>query len=334
MKIIGLTNWALIGGYAVLMAYSALTLNQSGTDAAGRGMAAGYLFVGAILLVVVLGLNLLPYQLTKIAVLFALLLPLVFGIREAATNFYFTQRSEKEDEGRWDGSYYFSDPDQLRIAEAIAANDMPKLQALLAKPRLLNESGKDHTTLLDFAALRTAGMYNSPFSVEALELLMAHGATIETADSLRTPTHVLVARQSPAALLEWFLKKGADANAKHLQNQNLPVLFVVMDYPTDRLEKVKLLLEHGADPNVIYPTADYGWLAGHSALLAAARQELWDVCQVLLEHGADSTVVGPQQLVFGEFIAKREKIYAEAGSAPATFIALQKSMATSSTRKP
>lgn len=334
MKIIALTNWSLIGCYAVILVYLALTLNQSGTDAAGRGLAVGYLFGGGILLVAVLGLNLLPFQLTKITVLVALLVPLGFGIRQAAIHYYYTQRSENEGDGRWDGSYYFKGPDQLQIANAIAANDIPHLKTLLAKPHLLNESGEDHTTLLDFAAIRATGLDHSPMQVEALELLMANGATFETADSLHTPTHVLVARQSSAALLEWFLKKGADPNAKHLKNQNVPIIFAVMDYPTDRLAKVKLLLDGGADPNVVYPPADYGWLAGHPALLAAARQELWDVCQVLLEHGADSAVIGPQNLVFREVIARHEKIYAETGPVPATFAALQKTMAQSSARKP
>ncbi|GAB3914247.1 hypothetical protein GCM10028803_59340 [Larkinella knui] len=327
MKIIALVNGSLIGCYAVLIVYLALTLNQSGTDAAGRGLAVGYLFVGAILLVAVLGLNLLPFPVTKITVLVALLVPLVLGLRELAGNFYVTQRAGAEDQGRWDGSYYFKDPDQRRIAEAIAANAIPQLKTLLTEPQpRLNESGEEHTTLLDFAAMRAAGMYNEPFSVEALALLLAKGATFETADSLHTATHVRVARQSPAALLGWFLKQGANPNAKHRQNQDLPILFVVLDDPKERLEKVKLLLDYGADPNASYPLADYGWLAGHSALLAAARQDLWEVCQALLEHGADPAIAGPQNLDFRKLMAQREVMYAEAGTTPAAFIALQKSL--------
>ncbi|RYZ42861.1 MAG: ankyrin repeat domain-containing protein, partial [Sphingobacteriales bacterium] len=96
--------------------------------------------------------------------------------------------------------------------------------------------------------------------------------------------------------------------------------------PNDRLEKVRLLLKHGADPNAVYPTADYGWLAGHSVLLAAARQDLWEICQVLLENGADPTVVSSQKLVFRELLAKRATIYAETGTTPPAFTALQKTM--------
>ncbi|KAA9346711.1 ankyrin repeat domain-containing protein [Larkinella humicola] len=323
MKILALTNWSLIGCYAVLIAY--LTLNQSGTDAAGRGLAVGYLFAGAILLVAVLGLNLLPFPATKIAVLVALLVPAALSLRTWAYVFSYTHRTEKDNQGRWDGSYYFKDPDQRRIAEAIAANDLPHLKALLSGPHpRLNESGEEHTTLLDFAALRAAGRPEEPFRVEALALLLAKGATFETADSLHTPTHVLVARQGPAALLAWFLKHGADANAKHRQNQNLPVLLVVLDDPTERLEKVRLLLAHGADPNVVYPPADYGWLVGHSVLLAAARQDLWEICQVLLEQGADPAFVGPRQLVFRELLTKRATVYAETGTTPPAFTGLQK----------
>jgi hypothetical protein len=196
MKIIALANWSLIGCYAVLITYQALTLNSSGTDAAGRGLAVGYLFVGGILLLAVLGLNLLPFPVAKITVLVALLVPLALGARELAGNFYYKQRAGTDDQGRWDGSYYFKDPNQRRIAEAIAADDIPQLRTLLSEPHLLNESGEEHTTLLDFAAIRAAGMYNSPFNVESLELLLANGATFETADTLHTPTHVLVVRRN------------------------------------------------------------------------------------------------------------------------------------------
>ncbi|WP_128547373.1 hypothetical protein [Larkinella soli] len=43
MKAITVLNWSLIGLYAVLLTYGWLTLDRSGTDAAGKGMAVAYL---------------------------------------------------------------------------------------------------------------------------------------------------------------------------------------------------------------------------------------------------------------------------------------------------
>ncbi|MFC5412790.1 hypothetical protein ACFPMF_25925 [Larkinella bovis] len=326
MKIIALTNWSLLGAYAILVIYLALTLPESGSDPAGRGLAVGYLPGGVGLLVALFGLNLLPFRFTRMAVLVAALVPFGVGLREAASRFYDAQQLQQTERGRWDGSFYFREPDQLRIAEAIAANDVVQLRTLLAEAFLLNESGEEHITLLDFATLRAVGSENPAAHLPLLELLLENGALIETDDTLHTPTHALVARQSPAVLLEWFLKKGADPNARHCRKQDIPVLFAVLDDPKDRVKKVELLLEHGADPNSIYPPTAPGWLAGHPVLLAAARQDLWGVCRALLKHGADATVAGPQKLTFRGVVAQRGKTYAETGAVPADFVALQKSL--------
>ncbi|MVM36596.1 hypothetical protein GO730_01150 [Spirosoma sp. HMF3257] len=80
MKTITLLNWTLLVVYGMLLTYSSLTINQSGTDAAGRGMAAGYLFVGFILLAILLVINFLPFQLAQIVVFVVLLLPVASGL--------------------------------------------------------------------------------------------------------------------------------------------------------------------------------------------------------------------------------------------------------------
>ncbi|GAB2559722.1 ankyrin repeat domain-containing protein [Spirosoma areae] len=327
LKLVTITNWSLLIMYGVILAYSALTMTPSNTDAAGRGLATAYILVGAILLVLLMGVNVLPFRLTRIAVLMVALLPLVAGLFRLASQFRTTQRTTEEDTGRLDGSYYFHDRVRQELAQAIANQDLTTFQTALQQPiPQLNESGEDHMTLLDFAAMRAVYSDSSGGAIPFLTALLAKGATVETNDTLRSPTHALVSRDCSATLLAWFLKNGANPNANRLQEYPTPILFTVMEYDHDRLAKLHLLLNNGADPNAVYPPAASGWLAGHSALLAAARQELWAVCLLLLEKGADTTVASPQKLRFTDLITRQAELYAERNETPATFTALLKTM--------
>jgi ankyrin repeat protein len=100
-------------------------------------------------------------------------------------------------------------------------------------------------------------------------------------------------KTAPAALLEWFLKKGANPNAR--PHDGSSIIFEVMKYGEERREKVKLLLDYGADPNAIAASNGYNVGALYSPLLFAAHQELWDVCQLLLESGADAAYRVPEE---------------------------------------
>ncbi|GAB3506330.1 hypothetical protein GCM10027341_39210 [Spirosoma knui] len=333
MKLIALINWLLLAIYGILLAYSALAMNPSNTDAAGRGLATAYLLFGCILLVVLVGVNCLSFHATRLGVFVLLLLPLLGGLVELIGQGFSARQTSRDDDGRFNGTYYFRDAQRRQIAQAIANRDLVRVQTLLAQSvPAINESGTDHVTLLDFAAMRGVYSDSADWVVPYLSLLLAKGAAIQTDDTLRSPTHALISRDCPASLMSWFLTHGADPNANRMQDKPTPILFTVMDYDKDRLEKIKLLLAHGADPNAVYPPTATGWLAGHSALLAAARLELWDVCQLLLERGADPAVTGPQRLVFRELIDRHAEIFAAGDDAPPTFKALIKYLIASGSK--
>jgi ankyrin repeat protein len=323
MKILIYTNWSLIALYGILLLVGTLTLNQPSTDAAGRAMGTGFIVFGFILLGLVIGANCLPFQLTRIIVFIVLLLPLGLGIYHVLIQFNGERQASNDDAGRSNGDYYFHDGLRQKLALAIVNRDLQTFETLLQKPiPVLNESGEEHITLLDFAAMRGTYSDDPVYVLPFLIQLLKKGATIETADSFHTPTHVLVSRECSAAMLELFLKHGANPNARRREEQPTPILFTVMEYDYERVAKVNLLLDYGADPNAVYPPTATGWLAGHSALLAAARLEAWDVCQLLLEKGADPTIEGPQNQVFTNLLIHRAKLYAEYQNAPATFTSL------------
>ena len=323
MKLILVTNWSLLVIYILALSYTALTINPSNTDAAGRGLAEVYIVGGFVLLAILIGINCLPFRLTRLGVFTALLVPITVGFYQVIREFMINKRTQLAEAERFDGSFYFHDSQRQQLARAIATQDEATFQSLLQQPMpQLNESGEDHITLLDYAAMCGTTSDELPWTLHCLALLVKKGATIQTADTLRMPTHALVSRNCSAALLEWFLKNGADPNAKQFREEPVLILFTVMEYDRDRLAKVKLLLQYGAEPNSIYPPTAAGWLAGHSALLAAARQELWEECQLLLENGADSTIESPQKLRFNELIKRKTEIYAASAKTPASFVAL------------
>ena len=335
MKTITFLNWALLGLYGALLTYAALTTNQTNTDAAGRGLASAYILFGFLLLVAFVVMNWLPFPVTRIIVFVGVLLPLAGGIVQLVSQLATARQTELDDEGRWNGSYYFRDPLRQQLAESIAKQDMSRLQILLQQPvPQLNESGVDHYTLLDFAAMRGTYSDSSAWVLPYLTLLLAKGATIETADPLHSPTHALVSQDCSAAMLAWFLDNGANPNANRLQDKPTPILLTIIDGEKDRFEKATLLLAHGANPNAMYPPTATGWLAGHSALLAAARMDLWDVCGLLLDKGADPTISGPQKQVFTQLVARRAELYGEEGDPPAQFTALLNRLNLSSLNRP
>ncbi|MBC7892879.1 MAG: hypothetical protein H7Y12_11740 [Sphingobacteriaceae bacterium] len=308
MKTLLFTNWTLMGLYALLLIYLSTTLSNSGTDAAGRGLALGYLVIGAILLVAVAGLNLLPFRTSRIGVLLALVVPLVLGARQGIGQFLAGREDEKIERGRADGTYYFPDARRRELAAAMASDDLTRLRNGLQSPLpTLNDSGTDHLTLLDFAALRAAGSDHPEAAIQCLDVLMEHGATLETADSLRVPTSVLVAWQCPAAVLHFFLKKGANPNAKRLEGT--PILFTILPHERERLAKLKLLLDYGADPNAPNPDAlgdEYV-----TPLFYAAQQGMWDECLLLLEKGADANYRTPQGIDVRKILVEQGHVLPE-----------------------
>lgn len=353
MKTITISNWVLISLYVLLVIYTLMTVNRSGNDAAGRGMELGLAVFGAFLLAGLVVLNIIPYKASKITALILLSLPFVIGLYNGISNYLEVQKQRNDAVAAENGSYYFEDTERQQLAAAIAIGDVAQLKTLLQKPQpLLNESGHQSTTLLSFAATKTFDNENPQPIMACMELLVQHGATVQGPDSAYAPIHFMTCQSGSAALLAWFLTKGADPNFR--PNDASPILFEVMKYGDDQREKVKLLLDHGADPNAIAPSNGYNVGALYSPLLFAAHQELWDVCQLLMERGADPAYQVPaeeellrimKQTAYyadntesqGEYLAiimaKHEKTYAENGKAPEAYAVFKRFLTTRSTPK-
>ncbi|WP_171062760.1 ankyrin repeat domain-containing protein [Larkinella sp. C7] len=332
MKIITTTNWIFIGIYGALVIFTLMTVNRSGNDAAGRGMESGLAIFATLVLAGLIVLNLLPYRFAKITTLIVLTLPAVFGLYNGISNYFELQKQRKDALAVENGSFYFPDVERQQIAAAVAVGDVEQVKMLLQKtPRQLNQSGYQSTTLLDFAAMTAVRSQNPQRILQCLELLMEHGATVQGPDSLHLPTQFLICETGSPALLEWFLAKGVDPNER--PHDGSPLLFKVMDLDVERLEKVKVLLDHGADPNAPAGRNEYTIRPFTSPLMYAAQRQSWTICQLLLERGADPDYRTPEGEDLKTVLAKFEEPYTDRKSLPADYQAFKTFLNTKGAKK-
>lgn len=76
MKIIAIANWVLIGLIGLISLHGTTLINPK-PDAAGQGVETALFVVAFVVLLILIGMNLLPYTWTKIAALLIELLVLL-----------------------------------------------------------------------------------------------------------------------------------------------------------------------------------------------------------------------------------------------------------------
>ncbi|SDG65570.1 Ankyrin repeat-containing protein [Dyadobacter soli] len=293
MKTIILASWCLLGLYTAILLV--MMLFASAGSSSDR-MASGYLMMLFIPLFILAGINLLPFKFTHILVLVVCVFPVVGGVLMLIAS----PIVKSVREGIWDrqnvaeanGSYYFKDDARRRLAADIAALDIAKLDADMKLPVPdLNNTGRENLTLFDFAVKQSFDADPAKL-IACFEVLLKNGAKIDNGDKAHTPTHLRVLNFDPK-LLKWFLDNGADPNAREADH-GMPVLYMAVTngytYKSDaaeELQRVQMLLEHGADPNAHVPQFDERTIPT-SILLSAAQRELWTLCNLLLDRGADT----------------------------------------------
>ena len=278
LKIVTILNWLIIAVIGFIAVSEALSPNRGGGDAATRGLG----LVPIIVLVVLLVLNLLPFNWTKYMTLVLVVgSVLLFRFWPAWTE----MQRKKQEEARYKlemAKPIFEDQQRDQIARVIRDGDLEKLKELLKIPvERLNEGGD----LLDYAIDWAAGAnHRQAEKYECVRLLFEAGATLDSTIGTRVTSHMAAAATGDVKLLRFLLEKGADPNAYN-DNMGYPILYEAISSIREPEATVRALLEFGADPNA---SAVFDHAEGPVSMLwRAAKMERWGVCLELLEKGAD-----------------------------------------------
>lgn len=140
-------------------------------------------------------------------------------------------------------------------------------------------------------ALRTAIQFQSydanPGRYEIIKTLIDAGADVNAADKDGQTNLMFVVNTSTPETVEMLLKNGARINARDKKGET--VLMKATSYKT---EIVDVLLEHGADPNIV-ADGDYVSVDGkraadcETALMQAVDSGATQIIEMLVRHGAN-----------------------------------------------
>lgn len=283
IKIITIINWIVIGGLALLIGAETLFPTKGG-DAAGRGIGQAIYYLAIIAFIVLLILNLLPFNWAKYTAFGLILLPVVFiklgplygGIKKWV--------NRVPDGYNQDGTPWFKDKAKQDLALAIYNGNINKVKNMLqgASPALFEKEGPEGD-ILDFAIAETSyTSYKPEEKTECVRLLFEAGARL-TSDTTENSMLMAPATTGRSKLAQLLLQHGADPNARDIYYHK-PVLFEAMNSYRECKETVQVLLDAGADPNAVWKDGD----VTVSALIYAALSARWIVCTQLIEKGADT----------------------------------------------
>jgi ankyrin repeat protein len=159
------------------------------------------------------------------------------------------------------------------LVDAAQRGDLKAVRTLLRQaPAEVNAAQPDGMTALHWAVERE--------DLDMTNLLLGAGADINQTNRTGVRPLYLAARNGNAQIIERLLAAGEDANAV-LTGEGETVLMLTAY--TGNPAAVKVLLDHGADPNIQQ-------FRGQTALMWAAAEGHADVVRQLLARGADPSL--------------------------------------------
>jgi ankyrin repeat protein len=160
-----------------------------------------------------------------------------------------------------------------RLSQAVQRGDRPAVESLLRSHVPVDSAEGDGTTALHWAAyqnnialaqllLDAHANVNVKTRIDAatplfmacqngsapmIELLLRHGANVNTPNALGTTPLMIAASSGNADAVKVLLTHGADPNARESAHQQTALMFAAN---LDRGDAIRVLVDHGADPNI------------------------------------------------------------------------------------
>src|SRR5213593_1876150 len=156
------------------------------------------------------------------------------------------------------------------LADAVMKGNKAAVRSLLQKKADVNAAQSDGSTALHWAARLD--------DLETADLLIHSGANVSAATRGGATPLELAAVNGSAAMIEKFIKAGADANAPLTKYGDTALMMAAR---TGKPDAVKMLLDHGAQVN-----AKENW-GDTTALMWAVSEGHPAVAKMLVDHGAD-----------------------------------------------
>jgi ankyrin repeat protein len=180
----------------------------------------------------------------------------------------------------WKAKDFFDDPQVIACCEAIAANDLDKINRLLDSGVNVNTPGKDGMTLL---------LWSMPVPVsddtECFELLLKRGADpnvkltgdLGTKQRLRPKDSVTtIAAKSQLVTFQLVVEHGSDLSQMDSWGDTLLHMSVGGG---SKKEQIQILIDHGVD-------LDRRNMAGYTPLQEAIARGHYEIAMLLLKKGA------------------------------------------------
>jgi hypothetical protein len=203
------------------------------------------------------------------------------------------------------GRYDFGDqPALLAVAEGIVKNDPETIRSAATGVPDLQASGRDGTTLLDFAVRQS---WQHPELVDAVTTLLSLGADPNYTNRHQNSFAMADAGHSSASVLRAMLEAGGNPNTRDEFGRPMILMNWYLGYYEEQARsRLELLLDHGADVNSAMPK-DESDSAGYPLLLYRTAMGLKDNpayadAQLLLQRGADPNRAGIDGMTFGNML--------------------------------
>jgi hypothetical protein len=226
------------------------------------------------------------------------------------------------DSGRWD---FGQEPALFAVAQGIVKNDSEAIRAAAKNVPDVQASGRDGTTLLNFAVRQS---WQRPESVEAIRTLLSLGADPNYTNGKPNSLAMADAGHSSAPVLASMLEAGGNANTPDEFGRPMILMNWYLGYYKDQARsRFELLLDHGADVNSAMP-ADGSDSAGYPLLLYRTAMGLDDNLAysdalLLLQRSADPNRAGADGMTFGKTLTDHRAHFQRTHKSPlAEFIAL------------